>query len=78
MTEAEELLTDWKAVYGELHPAREPDQMQYTDAMLALGVLLRREARMSPASVVPELPNRIRVRGKILDRLSSHDARDPE
>ena len=46
MTEAEELLSDWKATYGELNPKRDPDSMQYTDAMLALAVLLRREIRL--------------------------------
>jgi hypothetical protein len=78
MTEAEKLLHDWKVVYGETHPAREPDGMQYTDAMLALGVLLRREARMSTGRTAPALPDRITVRGRILDRLSSHDPSDPE
>lgn len=41
--EETELLTAWKAVYGELNPLRDPDSMNYTDAMLALGVRLRRE-----------------------------------
>ena len=41
--ETKEFLIDWRATYGELHPDREPDAMNYTDAMLAMGVLLRRE-----------------------------------
>lgn len=52
MTEEEELLTDWKAVYGEQQPRRDPERMQYTDAMLALGTLLRREIRAGQAPIV--------------------------
>lgn len=51
MTETEKLLSDWRATYAELNPNREPDSMQYTDAMLALAVMLRREMRQPAAAV---------------------------
>ena len=47
MTETEEILNDWKAVYAEQYPHRDPERMQYSDAMLAGFTMLRRELRSS-------------------------------
>lgn len=52
--EEAELLIDWKATYGERHPRRDPNAMPYTDAMVALGLLLRREIAM--AKLIRQLP----------------------
>ena len=52
MTEKEELLTDWKAVYGEMYPHRPAEEMNYSASTLALGVLLRREIRLGQAAQV--------------------------
>jgi hypothetical protein len=35
MNEINELLCDWRAVYGELFPSRDPQAMQYSDALAA-------------------------------------------
>jgi hypothetical protein len=64
VTEEEELLIDWKAVYGEQNPKRPVEQMQYTAAMLALGTLLRREIRTGEAA---------RVRYRLTHRLLQYN-----
>jgi hypothetical protein len=46
MNETEELLYDWRAVYGELFTHRNPQAMWYSEALLAFGVMLRREQSM--------------------------------
>lgn len=46
MTELETLLHEWKAVYGELHPTRNPEHMLYNDSALALAVLMNRKIEM--------------------------------
>lgn len=74
MSETAELLSDWKAVYGEIFPHRNPEAMRVDDALLALGVLLRREVRMGPAST-GTVSN---LRTRTLDRLAKHNAKDPE
>lgn len=47
MTEADELISDLKAVYGELVPGINPDQLRIPDGVVALGVLLRREIELA-------------------------------
>lgn len=47
MTEKDDLLSDWKATYGEIFPYRDPDTMRVDDATLALGVLLSRKIEMA-------------------------------
>ena len=44
--EAKELLTDWKATYGELFSYRDPDTMSFTDSQLAEMVLMDRKIQM--------------------------------
>jgi hypothetical protein len=44
--EAKELLTDWKATYGELFSYRDPDTMSFTDSQLAGMVLMDRKIQM--------------------------------
>jgi hypothetical protein len=53
MTEAEELLSDLRAVYGERHPDRDPDAMRISDDVLALGILLRREILLARTRFCP-------------------------
>ncbi|WP_435008015.1 hypothetical protein P12x_005282 [Tundrisphaera lichenicola] len=36
-----------RAIYGEMHPYRNPETMRISDDVLALGVLLRRETEMT-------------------------------
>ena len=75
MTEADELLTDLRAVYGEMFPHRRPEAMQYTDTLLALGVLLRRKLRSERQPVCAPLAGvqtlrSFTPRGRILDALA--------
>lgn len=42
-TETQELLTDMRAVFGEVYPYRYPEQFQVTVPVLILGVTLRME-----------------------------------
>jgi len=74
--ETEEFLTDLRAVYGEMFPHREPEALQYTDTLLAVGVLLRRELRLREER--PSIPARFKLRGKILDGLAKYNPGDPE
>jgi hypothetical protein len=86
MTETEELLADWKAVYGEQNPSRDPERMRYDEAMLAGFTLMRREMRSAAKTTppddkqpgVPEVRTPFILRGQILDRLAGHNPKDPE
>jgi len=74
MTEAEELLFDVRAVYGEMFPGRDPQALTISDGALALGVTLRREMRLAEKK-----PYRVEsLSTRILDRLKSYDPKDPE
>lgn len=44
--ETDELLSDARAVYGELHEYRNPEAMNVPDSQMAFGVLFRRELEM--------------------------------
>ena len=72
MTEAEELESDLRAVYGELLPHRDPATMRISDDVIALGVLLRREMRT--AKPVPPA----NLRQRTMERLAGYNPKDPE
>ena len=75
MSEADALLADLKAVYGEMNPRRDPERMRVSDDVLALGVLLRREIRAAaPTNTTSAGSLRLRT----LDRLAKHNSTDPE
>lgn len=75
MSEATELLADWKKVYGEMHPRRDPESMRYDDSTLALGVLLQAEIRKA-AQTAPVSAGRLQAR--MMDRFAKHNSKDPE
>ena len=75
MSEADALLADLKAVYGEMNPRRDPERMRVSDDVLALFVLLRREIRAAaPNNATSAGCLRIRT----LDRLAKHNPKDAE
>ncbi len=80
MTETDDLLVDWKAVYAEQNPTREPERMQYSEAMLAGFTLIRRELRMAQPSrqEQPTVATPFKLRGKIIDALAKHNPKDAE
>lgn len=71
MNELQELLSDWRATYGEIFPHRNPEAMPVDDAMLALAVLMRREQRMATASAG-------KVMSRTVTRISNYNPTDPE
>lgn len=75
MTDADQLLADLKAVYGELHPSRDPQRMRVSDDVLALGVLMMREIRSAAPSSVASAGT---LRTRTMDKLAKHNPKDAE
>ena len=75
MTEADALLADLKAVYGELHPSRDPERMRVSDDVVALGLLLRREIR---AAAPANAASAGTLRTRTMDKLAKHNPKDAE
>lgn len=75
MSEADELLAELKAVYGEMNPRRDPERMRVSDDVLALGVLLRREIR---AAAPTNAASAGTLRTRTMDKLAKHNPKDAE
>ena len=70
-SEAADILAEWRAVYAEIFPHRNPEAMPVDDPQLALAVMVRRELRLAAGSVS-------NLRTRTLDRLAKHNPLDQE
>lgn len=87
MTSLRELVSDLRAMYGELFPHRNPENMRIADDVLAEGMLMRRELALLRKEVaelrkvvegIKPPPNTVYVRKKMTFPFYRFQTADPE